>query len=51
MPDLVANANIEHYTKLLEAETDPHKRTHLQQLLREEKAKLAALRQAERREG
>jgi hypothetical protein len=50
-PDWVANANIEHYKKLLEAETDAEKRAHLEKLLSEEEAKLAALRQAERREG
>ncbi len=38
----IANANIEHFKKLLETETDAAKRDVLKRLLAEEELKLAA---------
>ena len=38
----IAKANIEHFNKLLETETDENKRAVLKRLLVEEKLKLAA---------
>jgi hypothetical protein len=43
MPDEIARANIEHFKRLLQAETDPKKRSTLKRLLDEEDAKLATL--------
>ncbi len=43
MPDWIARANIEHFKKLLEKETDPRKRAVIERELAEEEAKLAAL--------
>jgi hypothetical protein len=42
MKEFVVRQNIEHYRKLLEAETDPAKAEVLRNLLATEKAKLAA---------
>lgn len=51
MPDWIAQANIEHFKKLLETETDPEKRRLIERELAEEEQKLAALkRQDERKE-
>jgi hypothetical protein len=41
MPAFVFEANIAHYKKLLESETDPEKCARVRQLLAEEEAKLA----------
>ncbi len=43
MPDWIARANIDHFKKLLETETNPQKRTMIERELAEEEAKLAAL--------
>lgn len=43
MPAEIARANIEHFKKLLETETDAKKRDVIQRLLVEEEQKLAAL--------
>lgn len=43
MPDWIANANVEHFKKLLERETDPKKRAVIESELAEEEQKLAAL--------
>ena len=43
MPDWIAKANIEHFKKLLQAETDPEKRHVIERELAEEEQKLAAL--------
>ena len=43
MPQEIAKANIEHFRKLLETETDAKKRAVIERLLREEEQKLAAL--------
>ena len=43
MPDGIARANIEHFKRLLETETDAQKRNVFEQLLAEEELKLAAL--------
>ena len=53
MPDWIARANIEHFKKLLETETDAKKRAMIERELAEEQAKLAALikKQGERKEG
>jgi hypothetical protein len=52
MPDWIAKANIEHFKKLLETETDPDKRRVIECELAEEESKLAALKkQAERKRG
>jgi hypothetical protein len=52
MPKEIAKANIEHFRKLLETETDASKRAVIKRLLAEEEQKLAALRtQSERKEG
>ena len=52
MPDWIARANIEHFKKLLEAETDPDKRRAIERGLAEEEQKLAALkRRSERNDG
>jgi len=45
MDRTVAHLNIEHYRRLLAAETDESKRKVLQKLLAEEEAKLARARQ------
>jgi hypothetical protein len=42
MPVEIAKANIQHFEKLLETETDPKKRGVLERLLAEERLKLAA---------
>ena len=44
MPDWIARANIEHFKKLLEKETDPWKRAVIERELAEEEAKLPCLR-------
>jgi len=44
MDRTVAHLNIEHYRRLLAAETDESKRKTLQRLLAEEEAKLAKMR-------
>lgn len=44
MPEEIASANIEHFKKLLETETDAERRAVIERLLAEEKSKLAALR-------
>ena len=44
MPDQIAKANIEHFKKLLETETDPEKRRTIEKLLAEHEAKLAVVR-------
>ncbi|WP_213770545.1 hypothetical protein [Bradyrhizobium sp. dw_78] len=41
MDRTVASLNIEHFKKLLEAETDPKKRGIIERLLAEEEAKVA----------
>jgi len=53
MDEFIANANIEHFKKLLASEIDAHKRSVLENLLAEEKLKLAAAlrRKNERKEG
>jgi hypothetical protein len=43
MPQEIAKANIEHFRKLLETETDVRKRAVIERLLGEEEQKLAAL--------
>ncbi len=43
MPDWIARANIAHFKKLLEAETNPRKRAVIERELAEQEAKLAAL--------
>ena len=49
----IAKANIEHFKKLLETETDEQKRSVLERLLAEEKSKLATAlkRQNEKKKG
>ena len=42
MDEFIAKANIEHVEKLLASETDAHKRRVLENLLAEEKSKVAA---------
>jgi hypothetical protein len=44
MDKTVADLNIEHFKKLLAAETDPVKRQTIERLLAEEEAKLALAR-------
>jgi hypothetical protein len=44
MDKTVADLNIEHFKKLLAAETDPVKRQMIERLLTEEEAKLALAR-------
>lgn len=44
MPEEIAKANIEHFRKLLETESDAKKRAVIERLLAEEERKLAALR-------
>jgi hypothetical protein len=44
IPDQIAKANIEHFKKLLETETDPEKRRTIEKLLAEHEAKLAVVR-------
>lgn len=53
MPEEIAKANIEHYKKLLETETDAQKRAVIERLMAEEELKIsAALKaRAERRKG
>jgi hypothetical protein len=53
MPEEIAKANIEHYKKLLETETDVEKRAVIERLMAEQELKLAAARKAgaERRKG
>jgi hypothetical protein len=43
MPDWIAQANVEHFKKLLETETDPERRRVIEAELAEEELKLAAL--------
>ena len=43
MPDWIAKANIEHFKRLLETESEPQKRAVIERELAEEEAKLAAL--------
>jgi hypothetical protein len=43
MPEEIAKANIEHFKRLLESETDVEKRAVIERLLAEEKLKLSAL--------
>ena len=43
MPDWIARANINHFKKLLEAETDPDKRRVIERELAEEEQKLTTL--------
>ncbi len=43
MPDWIAQANIDHFKKLLETEKDPQRRAMIERELAEEEAKLAAL--------
>jgi len=45
----VAHLNIEHYRRLLATETDQAKRELLMRLLKEEEAKLAKVKEAERK--
>ena len=45
MPVEIAKANIEHFKKLLETETDVNKRAVIERLLAEEELKLAALKE------
>jgi hypothetical protein len=42
MPKFVFEANVAHFKKLLETETDAEKRDRIQHLLAEEEAKLVA---------
>jgi len=44
----VAHLNIEHYTRLLETETDQEKRKLLQRLLKEEETKLEKAKAAQK---
>lgn len=46
MPEEIANANIAHFKKLLETETDAERRAAIERLLAEEELKVAALRNA-----
>jgi len=46
MPEEIAKANVDHFKKLLEAETDPKKRTVIERLLAEEELKVVTLRRA-----
>jgi hypothetical protein len=43
MPDWIARANIKHFKKLLETETNPQSRAVIQRELAEEEGKLAAI--------
>ena len=43
MPEEIAKANIEHFKRLLEMETEPKKRATIERLLAEQETKLAAL--------
>ncbi len=47
MPEEIAKANIDHFKKLLETETDPKKRAVIERLLAEEELKVATLRSAQ----
>jgi hypothetical protein len=53
MPDWIAQANIDHFKKLLETEKDPQKRSVIERELADEQAKLEALLKKEggRKEG
>ena len=52
MPQEIAKANIDHFKRLLETETDPQKREAIERLLLEQQHKLAALRKRiDRKEG
>jgi len=51
MPEQIAKANIAHFKKLLETETDAKKRAVIERLLAEEEQKLAALKKSQRKEG
>jgi len=52
MPQDIAKANIEHFKKLLETETDAEKRAVIERLLAEQEQKLAALKnRSDRKEG
>lgn len=44
MDEFIAKANIEHFEKLLATETDPQKRRLVEEMLVEEKRKLASAR-------
>jgi len=46
MPEEIAKANVDHFKKLLEAETDPKKRAMIERLLAEEELKATTLRRA-----
>lgn len=50
MPEEIAKANIEHFRRLLESETDPKKRVTIERLLAEEESKLAALKKRRKSE-
>ena len=49
MPDWIVRANIEHFTKLLETETDSQKRAVIERELAEEHAKLVLLKKHDER--
>ena len=52
MPQEIAKANIEHFKKLLDSETDAQKRAVIERLLAEEERKLKALKlRSTRKEG
>lgn len=52
MPEEIAKANIDHFKKLLETETDAQKREAIERLLAEQQQKLATLRKrSDRKEG
>jgi hypothetical protein len=52
MPDWIANANIEHFKKLLQREKDPQKRAVIEREMAQEEQKLAALKKKDgRKEG
>jgi hypothetical protein len=48
MPDWIAQANIDHFEKLLATEKDPQKRAMIARELAEEKTKLTALKKRDR---
>ena len=49
MRSWIARANIEHFRKLLETDTDARKRAVIARLLTEEQTKLAAIEAAQRK--
>ncbi len=51
MPNWIAKANIEHFRRLLETETDPKKRAVIERELSEEEQKLAALTKSSTQKG